>query len=177
MITRGSGTDQVSVTANRLKRSRRCLLAMIVSSLIALAALFMWIRSFDWFDRVDLAAGSKTVEVRSFPQRLSIAVTNGRGQSGTVSLRWPSRSASASLLLPHLGLSILLGAGWIGIPYWMFMLPAVALWTVRIRRLDRTRRWLLTGCCVACGYDLRGSPQGRCPECGLVAGDRFALKP
>jgi len=141
---------------------------MIVSSPIALAALFMWIRSFDWFDRVDLAAGSRTVGVRSFPQRLSIAVTNGRGQSGTVSLRWPSRTASPELL-PHFGFSIFLGAGWIGIPYWMFMLPAVALWTVRMRRLRRTRRRLLAGCCVACGYDLRGSPQGRCPECGLVA--------
>lgn len=152
------------------KMSRTFQLATIVSSLIAVAAVVMWIRSFDWFDRVDLAVGGRTVELRSFPQRLSITVTSDAArQSGTVSLRWPSRTASAGLLLPHFGFSIFLGAGWIGIPYWMFMLPALALWSVRTRRVHRTRQRLLAGCCVACGYDLRGSPQGRCPECGLVA--------
>lgn len=150
--------------------SRAFLLAMIVSAAIALAAAFMWVRSIDWFDRVDLAVvGNRTVELRSFPQRLSIAVTsNGRGQSGTVSLRWPSRSVSASLLLPHFAFSLALGAGWIGVPYWMLMLPAAALWSIRTRRVYRAKQRIISGCCVACGYDLRGSPSGRCPECGSV---------
>lgn len=27
-------------------------------------------------------------------------------------------------------------------------------------------RWRKPGYCVTCGYDLRGNPLGRCPECG-----------
>jgi hypothetical protein len=30
----------------------------------------------------------------------------------------------------------------------------------------RRRRWRRAGCCRECGYDLRGSPGPRCPECG-----------
>ncbi|MCZ6682091.1 MAG: hypothetical protein O7B26_02835 [Planctomycetota bacterium] len=32
------------------------------------------------------------------------------------------------------------------------------------RRRLRSRR----GCCVICGYDLRGTPHGKCPECGAT---------
>jgi hypothetical protein len=32
-------------------------------------------------------------------------------------------------------------------------------------RTNRRKRWLNSGRCGACGYDLRASPE-RCPECG-----------
>ena len=40
--------------------------------------------------------------------------------------------------------------------------PTIAFIRGPLRRYRRRKR----GLCVACGYDLRGSP-GRCPECGL----------
>jgi hypothetical protein len=53
----------------------------------------------------------------------------------------------------------------IPLPYLMIVLslPPIA-WFVRARR-DRGRA--KAGRCIACGYDLRASPE-RCPECGAV---------
>lgn len=34
------------------------------------------------------------------------------------------------------------------------------------RAFERTRRAKYASCCDTCGYDLRGSPGTRCPECG-----------
>ena len=45
-----------------------------------------------------------------------------------------------------------------------------AIWpAVWLRRTLRQRRRRVQGLCLACGYDLRGNEQGRCPECGMVA--------
>lgn len=56
-----------------------------------------------------------------------------------------------ALLVPH-GLLLVL-----------VLLPGV-MW---LRRALRRRRWLRTGRCPHCGYDVRASA-GRCPECGEV---------
>ena len=47
-------------------------------------------------------------------------------------------------------------------PVALAMLPV--LWMVQTMR---RRRRAQTGCCLACGYDLRATPE-RCPECGAV---------
>ena len=56
---------------------------------------------------------------------------------------------------------------WVGIPVvaiWAVVVAVPALIFLRggLRRLRRRRR----GLCVACGYNLRGLTERRCPECG-----------
>ena len=65
------------------------------------------------------------------------------------------------------------------VPYWaptaaFAILPAIGVWEWRGRRRQRWRKRM--GLCVACGYDLRATPE-RCPECGTrtaVSGCRIA---
>jgi 4-amino-4-deoxy-L-arabinose transferase-like glycosyltransferase len=57
-----------------------------------------------------------------------------------------------------------------GVRAWLIVsafavLPAVA--TFRQVRVARRRRRARLGRCVACGYDLRATPE-RCPECGVI---------
>jgi hypothetical protein len=57
------------------------------------------------------------------------------------------------------------------LPGWAFVLGFAVLPTVVVtRRLAaaRRRRRARLGCCPACGYDLRATPD-RCPECGTPA--------
>jgi hypothetical protein len=52
-------------------------------------------------------------------------------------------------------------------PVWL-LLTLLTLLALRNEARARTRRWRArNGCCVACGYDLRASPD-RCPECGAI---------
>ncbi|MCH7847247.1 MAG: hypothetical protein IIB53_02680, partial [Planctomycetes bacterium] len=44
------------------------------------------------------------------------------------------------------------------------------IWLVLLMLIVAGRRALRSrqGCCVICGYDLRGTPHGHCPECGTA---------
>jgi hypothetical protein len=60
------------------------------------------------------------------------------------------------------------GTTFVTVPHWFlamvpWLVPAMR-WAYRRPRERRRRR----GMCVACGYDLRGTP-ARCPECGRAA--------
>jgi hypothetical protein len=58
----------------------------------------------------------------------------------------------------------------VAVPYWgvaALLVVTPVVWVLRFRRA-RTRRWRLGNArCLACGYDLRATPE-RCPECGAV---------
>jgi hypothetical protein len=61
----------------------------------------------------------------------------------------------------------------LSVPLWMCFgvlgLPTVAVAGRGLGRRWRRRARLAAGRCVACGYDLRGTPE-RCPECGREVG-------
>lgn len=54
------------------------------------------------------------------------------------------------------------------IPYWALIIPLTILPLTASRRLIIRHRRKRRGQCLACGYDLRQSPE-RCPECGRPA--------
>ena len=55
------------------------------------------------------------------------------------------------------------------IPWWVVSPPLAVLPALWLRRRLVARRRRATGRCLACGYDLRHSPE-KCPECGSAAG-------
>jgi len=61
-------------------------------------------------------------------------------------------------------------------PHWIVVVPLYAVAGVAaaatvppVFLLRRSRRRDAAGLCTSCGYDLRGTPGGRCPECGATA--------
>ena len=53
------------------------------------------------------------------------------------------------------------------------LFPSVAAFR-QVRAVRRRRRRARFGCCPACGYDLRATPQ-RCPECGTTVNATGAM--
>jgi hypothetical protein len=57
---------------------------------------------------------------------------------------------------------------WIGVPNWFLVIGGIGLMVPQGRRWWGLRaRRTAAGLCLACGYDLRASPE-RCPECGTA---------
>ena len=53
-----------------------------------------------------------------------------------------------------------------GVTFFAAMVATVSGLVIHVR--NQVMRWRLAkGQCLLCGYDLRGSPSNRCPECGF----------
>ena len=118
-----------------------------------------------WYDPPGLvivaATASGLVYLRRFSANLSLAGLASR---------------FALLLWVYLGLAVIGEVAGrtvptVSDPAWVFgmLVPDLLIWVWALRLLLRLRSRLgfaLAGCCIHCGYSLRGLPEPRCPECG-----------
>ena len=56
------------------------------------------------------------------------------------------------------------------VPFWFLAVLTGLLPLRRVTREVRRWRWARNGRCLVCGYDLRATTAGRCPECGTPVG-------
>jgi hypothetical protein len=56
------------------------------------------------------------------------------------------------------------------LPDWLLTLLAAILPVLAVWKRRRQLKALQSGCCLACGYDMRATPS-RCPECGVARGE------
>ena len=57
---------------------------------------------------------------------------------------------------------------WLAFPLWLTTFLLTGMMAVPVARGPVVRWWRRWhGCCIGCGYDLRGSRSRRCSECGL----------
>lgn len=140
---------------------RRRLLTFLAAALLllCLTACVLWARSYrnQWHgDRFAFGAGPSPWELRS------------EGGGLTLYRRAPAPWFFAG---PSTGGEVVLRYNWhevIGFPYWMIVIATAPLPGMRAAHWMRRRRRASRGLCLACGYDLRMTPE-RCPECGVAA--------
>jgi hypothetical protein len=65
---------------------------------------------------------------------------------------------------------------WLCVPFPMLLLASGMLSAIALHQLMKSRYRTANGCCLTCGYDLRGSV-GYCPECGTVEPEGQVKKP
>jgi hypothetical protein len=162
-----------------------------LSKLLALFCLVLvfgcaaaWWRSWIYADNLELSSGPRPVIFCSGEGRLGLlrfgTVLVGerfshtsfrRGRTGSSFLQYMTEQPESHNLLRFAvgrGASGNLGGEWwVGVPYWFLIILFTAFPLMRTMCLTRRIRRQRAGCCLACGYDLRGTPD-HCPECGAI---------
>jgi hypothetical protein len=151
-------------------RRKLCNLAAAMSLVLCVAACVLWVRSFFRADYIGFHDGSyHGVKLESVHG--SVAFHVDPRMTRPLRATWTAQPTSGSVRRRLLGQFYFSRGYWgviVAVPYW-FVVPIclagpAVVW--RRRRLRRHRAEL--GLCIACGFDLRATPD-RCPECGAVS--------
>ena len=150
-------------------------LAVALSFLLCIATVALWVLSYWALVRLDHVAAKSYLSVTSQLgsvrlERVEYTMTGQMPDMWRFDAAW-LRTEGRSTLFGHTdargGFS---GASWHRRewwgPHWAAGLLFAVLPLVAAMRLRRGRRRASLNLCVACGYDLRATPE-RCPECGL----------
>ena len=169
-------------------RRRLLNVATVVSLLLCVAACALWVRSdfCGYFDRVRRASsGSGSTAILAGGTLYVRHITSPAPWWHAVPLSYEgSKPRGGSAFVPATTLQVdVIGFGfnhsrgtsdgspfvetWVIVPLWAVSLVTAVLPAQWLARRMRLRRRARRGQCLACGYDLRASPE-RCPECGTV---------
>jgi hypothetical protein len=158
-------------------RSRLSCLVPLTTSLLLVAMIVLWARSYGRTDypQIDCNGGGGGWWSSSGGARLSFYVGyKPKAFRAVWEVRsiadYPYRDPGPRLL----GFAVDTGGGgrWryygVTAPYWFLTIATALATLVGWRSVLRSRRVARAGLCPVCGYDLRASPD-RCPECGTPA--------
>jgi hypothetical protein len=176
-------SESIAVTGCRLFD-----LAALASLVLCATAAGLWVRSDRIVDMLEMQAPAALWSIDSYRGKLTVVHYSSTGRPAYGG-RWRYVTwhawdrdpvhPSSWLGVGH-GVEQGVVGGWGGVPayqfrteYWTLAFPAAVAaasvlpvtWGLRRRARGRLARRDV-GRCVACGYDLRATPE-RCPECGL----------
>jgi len=173
-----------------LKKPRLLNLAAGVSLLLAVAIVFLWVRSHErregvsreWKTSTEFLAWNVESRYSSLELSTSRGLEIGRptapqyfyfDQTDYEFVRSPKHGPHWFPRRPvwfehHPASSHVVGGTDLIIAYWLLLLPTLVLPAIAIVRHRRRRRRETNNLCPTCGYDLRATPD-RCPECGASA--------
>jgi hypothetical protein len=140
-----------------------------VSLVLCVVTVALWMRSYVATDAVIWNNQNQFAALETFTGVIEVSLsasTSAPIPDGWLYQSDPSHAAYEYLTLRR---HLMDGSpGWfIAFPMWLALIVSalpLALWWSHRRRQKRRSA---TGCCPACGYDLRATPE-RCPECGLL---------
>jgi hypothetical protein len=145
----------------------------LVSLVLGLAVTVLWVRSYwradqiVWGTRSGCSIESNTGVVMSYvflPLRVPVGSLKARSkppfEGGPHWDQFWRFEAGKDQPLGH-------DIAFVVVPHWVLVLLAAPLPALWMRSWHNKVGWPCERC-PACGYDLRGTPSGPCPECGMA---------